>query len=340
MREVYHDGARSARSWPALRKRLPVLLSVFVVCAVLGAGLVIRSVPSLHEKSNYVDVDRRHPSPPTHSLFRFLSDWRATAASVGGTKGTDPAPPRDRELEVLEDADRVPTPEGSGSSLAHLWGTDAVGRDLLLGAFSGASIYLAPGLCVAAIALLLGILIGGVSAFTRDRRLRVILELGGDSLGSLPKYVVLMVALSVWSISIWALAIPLGLLIVPRVAWVVAEKVRSLKEMEFLEAAEELGLSRVRILLRHVLWANCKGLIVSQAILAFADLILIETTLGYLGFGLESGHRSWGALIAEGARFQYLSTGLLWPMLYPTVILIVTILCLRSIAVRFDRDFG
>ncbi|MDP7496587.1 MAG: ABC transporter permease, partial [Roseibacillus sp.] len=83
---------------------------------------------------------------------------------------------------------------------------------------------------------------------------------------------------------------------------IVRAQVLSLKEREFVEAATSLGLSRLRVLFRHII-PNTLGPTVVYATLTVPGFIMYEATLSYLGLGVESPNSSWGILIKEGANY-------------------------------------
>jgi len=331
-----------------LRRRgsLQVLVGALGVAIVLFSGLGLRWSGTHYHRSLEIDHHVVAPSPPSIGILRLLTDrgyaeWLGDSGSGSAGERTGHPGGEDPELRFLQPDSPATEPETAGSDQwmlrNHPWGTDAVGRDLFLGSLISGTTYWVPGLLAALLALSLGTALGGVGAFTRSRALRTLLELLEDSLGSFPKFVVIMAVLSVFQITIWAIAISLGLLTAPRVARVVGEKIRALKNMDFVDSARELGLSEGRILWRHLLRANCRGVLVAQAVLALADLILVEATMGYLGFGLEGGVRSWGTLMAEGATQRFLSLGLLWPVLFPAALLVLTVLSLHLLARGVER---
>jgi oligopeptide transport system permease protein len=95
----------------------------------------------------------------------------------------------------------------------------------------------------------------------------------------------------------------------------------SLKQREFVEAAHALGLSRRRIILRHII-PNLLGPIIVFTTLTIPDVILLESFLSFLGLGVQPPHSSWGVLIKEGAEVMEEYP---WLLLYPGLIMALTL---------------
>ncbi len=97
-----------------------------------------------------------------------------------------------------------------------------------------------------------------------------------------------------------------------------------LREKNFIEAAIALGLPTRIIILKHILWYNCRALLIIQATLGMGEAILMETSLSYLGFGVQEPTPSWGNMVQSGAN--YFLQGNLWPSTAPALAILFTIL--------------
>jgi len=104
-------------------------------------------------------------------------------------------------------------------------------------------------------------------------------------------------------------------------ARIVRGQVMSLKQREFVEAAHALGLSRRRIILRHII-PNLLGPIIVFTTLTIPDVILLESFLSFLGLGVQPPHSSWGVLIKEGAEVMEEYP---WLLLYPGLVMALTL---------------
>src|SRR2546430_12007507 len=111
---------------------------------------------------------------------------------------------------------------------------------------------------------------------------------------------------------------------VPVCASLVAGKFRCLRQKNFSEAAIVLGLPTHVIVLKHILWHHWTPLLVIQAPLGMGEAILIETSLSYLGFGVQEPTPSWGNMVQAGAN--YFLQGNFWPSTAPALAILATIL--------------
>jgi oligopeptide transport system permease protein len=221
----------------------------------------------------------------------------------------------------------------TGPSGDHWLGTDALGRDLFSRLLFGGQISIMVGLVATAVSVTIGVTFGAISGFAAGRTDAVMMRIV-DTLLSVPFLMVVIVLQAVlsdwsgksssWIVEHWhwkkdftdrltnvlPLFFALGLFGWLTLARIVRAQVLSLKEREFVEAATSLGLSRSRILFRHII-PNTLGPTVVYATLTVPGFIMYEATLSYLGLGVESPNSSWGILIKEGANYMETNPGLL-----------------------------
>jgi len=115
-----------------------------------------------------------------------------------------------------------------------------------------------------------------------------------------------------------------GITGMPVIANLIAGKIAFLRQKSFIEAAHALGLPAHTVILKHILWFNCRALLVIQATLGMAEAILVETSLSYLGFGVQEPTPSWGNMVQAGAN--YFLQGNFWPSTAPALAILATIL--------------
>jgi peptide/nickel transport system permease protein len=216
---------------------------------------------------------------------------------------------------IFESRMRLVCPAEGGSGF-YLFGTDRLGRDLFTRVLYGARISLTIGLVGVAISFVLGCLLGGLAGYLggwTDAAVLRLIELL-RSLPELPLWMALAAALpATWS-PLWVyfgITLILGLLDWPGLARAVRAKVLSLREEDYVVAAELLGARPTRVLFRHML-PNFSGHLIASVTLAVPGMILGETALSFLGLGLRAPVVSWGVLLNDA---QNISAVELYPWL-------------------------
>jgi peptide/nickel transport system permease protein len=141
---------------------------------------------------------------------------------------------------------------------------------------------------------------------------------------SFPRLVLILLVIAAFKPDIYYIMVVVGITGVPTVASLIKGKIQFLREKNFIEAAQALGLPTRTILLKHILWYNCRALLIIQATLGMGEAILIETSLSYLGFGVQEPTPSWGNMVQAGAN--YFLQGNFWPSTAPALAILFTIL--------------
>ena len=209
-----------------------------------------------------------------------------------------------------------------------LFGTDALGRDLLSRTLCGARISLSIGLVGVAISFLLGVILGGVSGYFGGRADMFIQRLIEFiiSIPTIPLWMGLAAALPKdWSVLqlYFGIVIILSLVRWGSLARVVRGKLLELREHDFTMAARLAGLRERAVIARHLLPSFASYLIVHLT-LAIPDIILGETALSFLGLGLRSPAVSWGVLLKAAQNVRSVAA---YPwMLIPALFVIVTVM--------------
>ncbi|KQM15582.1 peptide ABC transporter permease [Plantibacter sp. Leaf171] len=208
-------------------------------------------------------------------------------------------------------------------SLAHPLGFTKQGCDIYSRVIFGANTSLAVGLIVTAIVCVLGISFGALSGFYGGWVDSVLSRIG-DIFFSIPYIlaaVVVMSALAAYR-SVWTISLAVGLFVWPSVARVLRAEILRVKNADYVQASIALGVSRFRILVRHVL-PNSIAPVIVVITLSLASAIVAEATLSFLGVGLGSESISWGADISQAQRDLRTAPQVL---IYPSIALSLTVL--------------
>ena len=212
------------------------------------------------------------------------------------------------------------TPPGT----AHWLGTDTLGRDLLVRILYGGQISISVGLCATAVALTIGVLYGTISGFLGGKvdafMMRIV-----DIIFALPFTVFVILLMVFFGRKFVLLFAAIGAVQWLTMARIVRGQVQSLRHQEFIEAAEALGLSKLRIIFRHMI-PNALGPIIVYATLTVPSVMLLEAFLSFLGLGVQPPMSSWGVLIKEGADSM---EEFPWLLIYPGLFLAVTLFSLN-----------
>jgi peptide/nickel transport system permease protein len=205
----------------------------------------------------------------------------------------------------------------------HLLGTDFLGRDLQSRLILGIQAYFLPGLVAIAISLVGGSVLGVLAGY-RGGWWDTLVTYFANLLDSFPRLVLILLVIAAFKPDMYYIMAVVGITGVPVIASLIAGKIAFLREKSFIEAAHALGLPAHTVILKHILWLNCRALLVIQATLGMAEAILVETSLSYLGFGVQEPKPSWGNMVQAGAN--YFLQGNFWPSTAPALAILATIL--------------
>ncbi len=209
----------------------------------------------------------------------------------------------------------------------YLLGTDGQGRDMLSAIFYGLRVSLLVGAASGVIALTLGGLLGVLAAYVGGRFESILMRIVDIQLG-FPAILVALILIAVLGKGVDKIIFALVC-----VQWAYyARTARSAalveRGKEYMEAARGLGLSRTRIVLKHLL-PNASPPLIVVGTVQVAHAIALEATLSFLGLGLPATEPSLGLLIANG--YEYLLSGKYWISMYPGVALLLTILAINLV---------
>ena len=216
---------------------------------------------------------------------------------------------------------------------AHPLGTDQIGRDQLSRLMHGGRFSLQVGLFATAVSIFLGTGIGALSGYYGGALDNILMRLT-DVMFTLPRLLALLLIGALFKLTIPLIIVLLGLTSWMGVARLVRASFLSLREKEFVEAARAVGVLDSRIITRHIL-PNALGPVIVAATLGVAGAILVESTLSYLGYGVQPPTPTWGNMLADGRAYV---ASAWWLATFPGIAIVLTVLSINMIG-DWLRDF-
>lgn len=211
-------------------------------------------------------------------------------------------------------------------SADHIFGTDSLGRDIYVRTLIGGRISLMVGIMGAMVAVLIGTLYGATSGFLGGRVDRVMMRIL-EILYAIPFMFLVIVLVTFFGRNIMLIFVAIGAIAWLDMARIVRGQTLSLRGKEFIEAAHVCGVSKWKIITRHIV-PNVLGIVVVYSTLLIPSMILTESFLSFLGLGVQEPMTSWGALLQEGANTMEIA---IWQLGFPAAFMIVTLFCFNYV---------
>ena len=210
-------------------------------------------------------------------------------------------------------------------SSEHFLGTDDLGRDQLTRLLYGGRISLTIGVLGTIFTVVLGVSIGMAAAYfgkwVDDAVIYII-----NTLGAIPSLYLLLIVGALWELTPTWLAVLFGLLGWPGIARLVRSTVYSLREQEYVMASKALGSSDVAIMYRHIL-PNVIPIVIIATARRVGNLILSESALSFLSFGVKPPTSTWGTMLTKAQQYMLRPDGR-HLVIAPGVMITLTVLCL------------
>lgn len=313
--------------------RLPHIWFVGILLLALLAPLLANDAPLVA----VVDGETRFPAlasytgPASHGPYPDRSitwhEWWIRLDSNATDWAVMPPWPYGPLMERNVDAGFIPP------SLDHPLGTDVLGRDLLSRMIWGASTAAWVGIGAVLLAGLLGIVLGGLAGYfagATDRAVMTVVEMSM----CFPALFLVLAAAAFFGHSGSVVVLVLGFVFWNSFARIIRGEFLSLREREFVLAARGLGVRTPSLILRHMLPCAASPLKV-QAAFVFANAIIVEATLSFLGLG-TGGAESWGKILVEGKNGALDGVWHLW--LFPALAVAGTVWSLHGMADRHRQS--
>ncbi|MEY2973311.1 MAG: hypothetical protein RI886_1088 [Pseudomonadota bacterium] len=211
-----------------------------------------------------------------------------------------------------------------GPNSTYLLGTDTLGRDQFSRILYGARVSLLVGFVATAVALVIGVSWGIVAGFFGGKIDSTMMRIV-DILYGLPFIIFIILLMVIFGRNIWLLFLAIGAVEWLTMARIVRGQVLTLKNQEFVLAAQAMGVQNLAIFFRHIL-PNILGTIAVYATLTIPQVMLLEAFLSFLGLGVQPPMSSWGTLIRYGVESMEEYP---WMLIFPGLIFTITLFCLN-----------
>ncbi|MFN8770010.1 MAG: ABC transporter permease [Neisseriaceae bacterium] len=205
-------------------------------------------------------------------------------------------------------------------SVNHLFGTDGLGRDLFVRSFIGGRITFEIAFAATVVVMVVGVLYGSIAGFMGGKVDSLMMRIV-DILYGVP-----FLFFSILLLTLFGQSLMLSFVAIAAISWldmarVVRGQALSLKQKEFVEAATVCGVSKWKIITRHII-PNLMGVVVVYAALVVPNMIVLSAVLSFFGLGVMEPMTSWGLLISDGAQ----NMDSWWLLLFPATLMTITLL--------------
>jgi peptide/nickel transport system permease protein len=231
-----------------------------------------------------------------------------------------------------------------------LLGNDRNGFSLAVTIVEAVEAFFEPAMLSCLIAIVAGTFLGAIAGYFRGGLVESLTKLGLTVVAAYPRLILVIVAMGFFvaymhdpggaiRLRLTMMSTMLGVAYVPVLALAIYQKVGQFQREEFIEAARAHGLSDKRILLYHILWANCAPVIARHFFYLFGYFILVETSLSYLGpsYGVPASMPSWGNLLSGCSKGDLFSPAVLAPATAAIVAILGLTFLGDAIGERFEK---
>lgn len=203
----------------------------------------------------------------------------------------------------------------------HLLGTDVLGRDVLSRMIHGAGVSLSVGFVAVGISILIGVILGATAGYYAGWVDRITMRFV-DIMLCFPSFFLILAVIAFIGPSIWNIMIVIGVTSWMGVTRLVRAEFLSIKERDFVQAAVSQGAGDLRIIFIHIL-PNAMAPVLVAATLGVAAAVLVESSLSFLGIGVQPPDPSWGNMLTEGKDNIEIAW---WLSVFPGLAILITVM--------------
>ncbi len=209
----------------------------------------------------------------------------------------------------------------SAPNKRHIFGTDQFGRDIFTRIVYGTRVSFLVATSSVAISLMTGVTVGLISGFFGGWIDNLLMRVM-DVIFTFPAMLLAIFIMAVLGETIFNIVLAIGIIYTPQFARVSRASVLSVKNMDYIQAAIALGVSRFGIITRHIL-KNILASIIVQASLTLSLAILLESALSFLGLGVQPPAPSWGNMLSTSREFMIIAP---WTAIFPGLAIVLLVL--------------